>query len=115
MLKKASGPENTLVFLSFFQYHPKDVWCIRFREIREGSHMAEKLPIIIDNRGENTVLHALQRLLPNLQKMDVPTGVFEVTEATLVDQPEKTELEYRVIAVNKVGEGQAGNTVMVVL
>ena len=34
---------------------------------------------------------------------------------TLVDQPEKTKLEYRVIAVNKPGEGQASNTVMVVL
>jgi len=38
-----------------------------------------------------------------------------LSEITLVDQPEKTELEYRVIAVNKSGEGQASNTVMVVL
>ena len=38
-----------------------------------------------------------------------------LTEATLVKQPEKTELEYRVIAVNKSGEGQPSNTVMVVL
>ena len=38
-----------------------------------------------------------------------------LTEATLVDQPEKNQLEYRVIAVNKAGEGQASNTVMVVL
>jgi len=38
-----------------------------------------------------------------------------ITEATLVDQPERTELEYRVIAVNKAGVGQASNTVMVVL
>jgi hypothetical protein len=30
--------------------------------------MAEKLPVIIDNRGDNKVLHALQRLLPNLQR-----------------------------------------------
>ena len=35
--------------------------------------------------------------------------------ATLVDQPEKIKLEYRVIAVNKAGEGQPSNTVMVVL
>ena len=38
-----------------------------------------------------------------------------LTEATLVDQPEKTELEYRVIAVNKSGEGPESNIVMVVL
>ena len=37
------------------------------------------------------------------------------TEATLVDQPKKTELEYRVIAINKSGDGSPSNTVMVVL
>jgi hypothetical protein len=37
------------------------------------------------------------------------------TESTLVDQPQKTELEYRVIAINKAGEGSPSNTVMVVL
>ena len=40
--------------------------------------MAKKLPVIIDNRSGNTVLQALQKLLPNLQKMDIATGVFEV-------------------------------------
>ena len=40
--------------------------------------MAKKLPVIIDNRGDNTVLQALKRLLPNLQKMDVATGTFEI-------------------------------------
>ena len=44
---------------------------------------------------------------------DVATAI--ITEATLVDQPEKTQLEYRVIGVNKSGEGQPSNTVMVVL
>jgi len=38
-----------------------------------------------------------------------------ITEATLVEQPGKTELEYRVIAVNKSGEGPESNIVMVVL
>jgi len=38
-----------------------------------------------------------------------------LTEATLVEQPEKQELEYRVIAVNKAGDGRPSNTVMVVL
>jgi len=38
-----------------------------------------------------------------------------LSEITLVDQPEKPELEYRVVAVNKAGEGQPSNTVMVVL
>ncbi len=37
------------------------------------------------------------------------------TESTLVDQPKGAELEYRVIAINKSGEGSPSNTVMVVL
>ena len=44
---------------------------------------------------------------------DVATAI--LTEATLVDQPEKTQIEYRVIAVNKAGEGPESNTVGVVL
>jgi len=47
--------------------------------------MAEKLPVIIDNRGDNTVVRALQRLLPNLQRMDVATGVFEVGSFLLLE------------------------------
>ncbi len=47
--------------------------------------MAEKLPVIIDNRGENKVLNALKRLLPNLQRMDVATGVFEVGSFLLLE------------------------------
>ncbi len=47
--------------------------------------MAEKLPVIIDNRGDNKVLHALQRLLPNLQRMDVATGVFEIGSFLLLE------------------------------
>jgi len=44
---------------------------------------------------------------------DVSTAI--ETEATLVDQPKGAELEYRVIAINKSGEGSPSNTVMVVL
>jgi hypothetical protein len=44
---------------------------------------------------------------------DVATAI--ETEATLVDQPKGAELEYRVIAINKSGEGSPSNTVMVVL
>jgi hypothetical protein len=35
--------------------------------------------------------------------------------STLVDQPKGKELEYRVIAINKSGEGSPSNTVVVVL
>lgn len=31
--------------------------------------MVEKLPVIIDNRSGNTVLQALQELLPNIQRV----------------------------------------------
>jgi len=36
------------------------------------------LPTIIDNRGDNTLLHALQRLLPGVQGLDITTGLFEI-------------------------------------
>jgi len=44
---------------------------------------------------------------------DVATAV--VSEATLVEQPRGKEFEYRIIAVNKAGEGEPSNTAMVVL
>ncbi len=47
--------------------------------------MAEKLPVIIDNRGENKVLNTLKRLLPNLQRIDVATGVFEIDSFLLLE------------------------------
>jgi hypothetical protein len=49
-----------------------------------GRDVAEKLPVIIDNRGDNTVVNALRRLLPSLQKMDLATGVFEVGASLLL-------------------------------
>jgi len=44
---------------------------------------------------------------------DVATAV--ITEATLVEQPKGKELEYRIIAVNKAGDGEPSDTEMVVL
>ncbi len=44
---------------------------------------------------------------------DVGTAI--ETEATMVDQPRGKELEYRIIAINKAGEGESSNTAMVVL
>lgn len=37
------------------------------------------------------------------------------SEATLVEQPRTKEFEYRIIAVNKAGDGEPSNTAMVVL
>ena len=56
-----------------------------------------------------------------IQRRNCPEGAWQdvanaiQTEVTLVDQPEKQELEYRVIAINKAGEGSPSNTVMVIL
>jgi hypothetical protein len=43
------------------------------------------------------------------------SGRHAQAEATLVAQPKGKELEYRIIAINKAGEGEASNTAMVVL
>ena len=56
-----------------------------------------------------------------VQRRERPAGAWAeaatavITEATLVEQPRGPELEYRIIAVNKAGEGEASNTVMAVL
>ena len=56
-----------------------------------------------------------------VQRRQRPEGVWQdvataiETELTLVDQPKGKELEYRIIAINKAGEGSPSNTVMVVL
>ena len=47
--------------------------------------MSEKLPTILDNRGENTVLEAFRRLLPHSKQWDVATGYFEVGALLALD------------------------------
>ena len=42
-------------------------------------------------------------------------AVAVITEATLVEHPKGKELKYRVITVNKAGEGELSNTKKVVL
>jgi len=51
-------------------------------------------------------------ILVRMKRLDV--AAIE-TESTLLDQPKDAELEYRIIAINKSGEGSPSNTVMVVL
>ncbi len=41
--------------------------------------MSEKIPTIIDNAGDRTVLQALAQILPETSELDVATGYFEVS------------------------------------
>lgn len=56
-----------------------------------------------------------------VMRRERPAGAWEeaatavISEATLVEQPRGKELEYRIVAVNKAGEGEPSNTAMVVL
>jgi len=80
---------------------------------RQGDHwlfLDWKAPV---EGGKISAYKIQRRSRPEGLWQDVATAI--LTEATLVDQPEKAELEYRVIAINKSGEGSPSNTVMVVL
>ena len=56
-----------------------------------------------------------------VMRRERPAGLWEevatavITEATLVEQPRGKELEYRIVAVNRAGDGEPSNTAMVVL
>ena len=63
--------------------------------------------------GKPSAYKVMRRERPAGAWQDVYTAV--TTEATLVEQPRGIELEYRIIAVNKAGEGEPSNTEMVVL
>ena len=63
--------------------------------------------------GTPSAYKVMRRERPAGPWEEVATAV--VSEATLVEQPKGKELEYRIIAVNKAGDGEPSNTAMVVL
>lgn len=63
--------------------------------------------------GAVSAYKVMRRERPAGAWAEVATAV--ISEATLVEQPTGKELEYRIIAVNKSGEGEPSNTAMVVL
>lgn len=63
--------------------------------------------------GRVSAYKVMRRQRPAGPWQDVAAAI--LTEVTLVDQPRAKELEYRIIAVNKTGEGPQSNTVEVVL
>jgi len=63
--------------------------------------------------GAPAAYKVMRRERPEGPWQEVATAV--ISEATLVEQPRGKELEYRIIAVNKAGDGEPSNTAMVVL
>ncbi len=72
--------------------------------------LAWKAPI---DGGSPAAYKVMRRERPAGAWEDVATAV--IAEAQLSDQPKTVELEYRIIAVNKAGDGEPSNTEMVVL
>jgi hypothetical protein len=60
--------------------------------------------------GAVSAYKIMRRERPEGEWADIATAV--ISEATLVEQPTGKELEYRIIAVNKAGDGEPSNTVM---
>lgn len=63
--------------------------------------------------GKPSAYRILRRQRPEGPWSEVGTAV--VTEKMLPDQPRGAEFEYRIIAVNKAGDGEPSNTIVVVL
>lgn len=63
--------------------------------------------------GKISAYKIQRRNRPDGAWQDVATAI--ETETTLIQQPKLAELEYRIIAINKAGEGSPSNTVMAVL
>jgi len=63
--------------------------------------------------GTVSAYKVMRRERPAGLWQEVATAV--ISEATLVEQPRGKELEYRIVAVNKAGDGEPSNTAMVVL
>ena len=63
--------------------------------------------------GKPAAYKVMRRNRPDGAWEEVATAV--ITEVTLVEQPRGIELEYRIIAVNKAGDGEPSNTAMCVL
>ncbi len=66
-----------------------------------------------DEGGKPSAYRVMRRERPSGPWMDVATAI--TTEAFLTEQPRGKEFEFRVIAVNKAGEGEPSNTVVIVL
>ncbi|MBN1359612.1 MAG: fibronectin type III domain-containing protein [Sedimentisphaerales bacterium] len=66
-----------------------------------------------DDGGRPSAYRVVRRERPEGPWQDVATAV--ETQVDLIDQPRGKEFEYRVVAVNKAGEGEPSNTVVVVL
>ncbi len=90
---------------------PGQTLLLEARSQGEGTvELAWKPPV---DGGKPSAYRIIRRERPAGPWADVGTAV--ITEAVLPDQERGKEFEYRVVAVNKAGEGEPSNTVLAVL
>jgi hypothetical protein len=67
--------------------------------------VSPKLPTILDNRGDDTVLAVLRSLLPETRQLDIATGVFDLGSLMALDGLWQKADQLRIVMGDETTQG----------